>query len=329
MRLAGSVDHHLSGLGEGVVVLGAHRRAVGACALDDADVADGGGSELARLQHLRLVGRRRHQIARLAAVADGDVRARLSGGGRAGVRRNQDQRVLRAVEGRPEELRHAGVQLEEAVALLASRHNVLDGAQESARVGDEEGPRLDLKRELAACPLRELLERLLDGRADGLQVGRLLAAHPADLVPAAQVEHAHRRQLLAQAERQARDARPDGRVGARADVRVHARRLEVVFVDDRLHLRHQLVPDAKGGGGPTHVGLARAAGAEARVEAHAELVATRAAAQLAKGTQLAQRARVVFDAHVEKLAEVRCKLLRAKRNALRRDTRSNGAADFV
>eukprot|EP00965_Chrysotila_dentata_P099296 3283094-Pleurochrysis_carterae.AAC.6 len=62
-----------------------------------------------------------------------------------------------------------------------------------ARVGDEESPRLDFKRDFAARPPRELFERLLDGRADGLRLSRLFAALAVDLVPVTQVEHAHRR----------------------------------------------------------------------------------------------------------------------------------------
>ena len=112
-------------------------------------------------------------------------------------------------------------------------------------------------------------------------------------------------------------------------MRVHARRLEVVRGKDLLDLRHQLMPDPKGRGRAAHVGLARAAAAEARIEAHAKLVPARAAARLAVRGELPQRARVVLDAERQQLGQVSRQLLRAQADPLRRDARSDGPSHLV
>ena len=73
-----------------------------------------------------------------------------------------------------------------------------------------------------------------DGLADDAELGRELVTHPTDLVAAAKVERRHGRQLLDERQREPRDALPHRRVGAGADVRVHARGREVVLLDERL-----------------------------------------------------------------------------------------------
>mmetsp|Transcript_15716 Transcript_15716/g.38954 ORF Transcript_15716/g.38954 Transcript_15716/m.38954 type:complete len:473 (-) Transcript_15716:19-1437(-) len=332
VALAVGVEHDLGALGEGVVVLRAHGRAVGARALDDDHVARRRvGAEGARQEDLGLVRGGGHQVAGLAAVADGDegVVGGADGLALGGLAVHEDERVLRAVERGAEQLGHARVELEEREAALARRDEVLHRGDERTRVGDEEGARLDLELHLDARALGVLLEGRLHRRAHRLQVGARLTLHAAHLVAAAQVEDAHGGDLLAQREREPRHLLPHRRVRARADVRVHARGLQVVLLDDRLHLRHELVPDAEGGGGAAHVGLARAAAAQPRVEAHAQLVGAVPLARLAVRLQLAERARIVLDTEVEQLGQVGRELLRAQADLVRGDARRHRPAHLV
>mmetsp|Transcript_5581 Transcript_5581/g.18582 ORF Transcript_5581/g.18582 Transcript_5581/m.18582 type:complete len:348 (+) Transcript_5581:407-1450(+) len=278
-----SVQHELGTLGEGVVVFGAHRRAICAGALDDDKVADGGiGAQMAASDGLGRIGCGRQQVAALAAVADHHVLAARSRRPRLplGVL-DEHKRVLRAVQRRPEHFGHSGIQLQEGVALRAGGGDVLHGRYQGSRIGDQECTRLNLEGELAAGAAGKRLERLLDWDADDAELGGLLRRHAAHLVPAAQVEHLDRRDLLAQAQRESRNPLPHQRIRAGADVRVDSRRLQVILGEQRLDVGHQLVPDAKRRRRSAHVGLAGAARAEARVEAQAELVGAVAPLDLA------------------------------------------------
>jgi hypothetical protein len=66
-----------------------------------------------------------------------------------------------------------------------------------------------------------------------------------------------------------------------------AQHFELVLCHQRLRLRQQLVPDAEAAVRPAHVGLARAAAAQARVEAQADAAARE---RRAKRIQLVQAA---------------------------------------
>mmetsp|Transcript_22195 Transcript_22195/g.57020 ORF Transcript_22195/g.57020 Transcript_22195/m.57020 type:complete len:363 (-) Transcript_22195:495-1583(-) len=294
------VEQHLRALGEGVVVLRAHPRAVRARAVDHHKVAELGREHRPRLERLRLAGCAREQVARLAAVARDDEGAHRAGRRLRQCRQRRD-RVARAVQRRPQQLGHARVQLEEVVAALPGAHLVLHARQQRARVGDEEGARLDLQLELAAVLGGERLERRLDGLADRGHVGRGLVLHAAHLEAAAQVDRAHVGQLRRQPQRQVRHRLPHRRVRARADVRVHALAGEPVLLQQRLRLWQQLVPDAERRGGPAHVGLARATRAHARVDAQPDLAAR---ARAAEPLELGEGARVHAHAEADNLRDL-------------------------
>mmetsp|Transcript_597 Transcript_597/g.1947 ORF Transcript_597/g.1947 Transcript_597/m.1947 type:complete len:400 (+) Transcript_597:586-1785(+) len=279
---------------------------------------------------LRLVGRGGHEVSGLAAVADDDILSAGRLGGRVSGRVvHEHGRVLRAVQRGAQELRHARVKLEKGVAVGAGGGDVLHCRDEATRVGDEERARLDLEVELAACARRKLFEGALDWLSDDGEVGRRLVRHAADLVPSAEVERGHGRDLLAEGEREAGDALPHRRVGAGADVRVHARGREVVLLDERLHVRKKLVPDAKRGGRAADVRLSGASRAEPGVEPHTELRRAVATPQPPVLCELAQRARVELDPEIEQLGQVGGRLLRGEGDAARRDARRDGAPHLV
>mmetsp|Transcript_9134 Transcript_9134/g.30245 ORF Transcript_9134/g.30245 Transcript_9134/m.30245 type:complete len:522 (+) Transcript_9134:145-1710(+) len=327
VQFPGLPQHGLGCLGEGVVVLGGHARAVGARALDHHEVADLQLAEDALVEGLGLVGGARHEVPGLAAVAHYHVGPVAHPLALLGAR-HRDERVLGAVQGRAEHLGHASVELGERVARLPGGDHVLHGADHGARVGQEERARLDLELELAPGLLGEGDKLVLYGHAHDREVGRLaqLVLHAPDLVAAAQVEGVDGGELAAEVEGHARHLLPHGWVGAGADVGVDALHDEAVLLHDGLDLGEELVPDPKGGGGPAHVGLAGAPRAEAGVEAHAH---AGAGALLPKAIELLQGARVDLDAHADELGKEGGELLGGEGDLFGRHARGHGTAHLV
>eukprot|EP00968_Pinguiococcus_pyrenoidosus_P009585 scaffold743_cov267-Pinguiococcus_pyrenoidosus.AAC.24 len=307
-RRVGQVhEHDLGGFREGVVVLGAHRGAVGAGALDNTEVSDLRLLHHALVHGFRVAGGRRHEIARFAAMPHNHVAGDVPGLGR----RDRDERMLSAVERRSQHFRHARVELQEVASASAGADDVLDLRDQRARVGDQEGAGLDLQPELTAGLLRKLLKVGLDGLAHHGQVRAGLILHAAHLVAATEVQDLDLRELAAQVQAHGAHTLPDLRVGAGADVRVDAHDLVAVLGGDLGALGRPLVPHAKARVRAAHVGLAGAAGAHARVEADAHLAARK---RLAVPLQLAERAGVDLDAHFHQLLEVVGELLAAERD---------------
>eukprot|EP00303_Exanthemachrysis_gayraliae_P009087 CAMPEP_0206000344 /NCGR_PEP_ID=MMETSP1464-20131121/1413_1 /ASSEMBLY_ACC=CAM_ASM_001124 /TAXON_ID=119497 /ORGANISM="Exanthemachrysis gayraliae, Strain RCC1523" /LENGTH=541 /DNA_ID=CAMNT_0053373599 /DNA_START=158 /DNA_END=1780 /DNA_ORIENTATION=- len=332
VRFARAIHEHLRRLGEGVVVLGGHAAAVGSGALDEHQVADLRALQGPVQERLRLARRAGEEVTRLAAVARDNV-GRALGRGRVArrVRGHHNDRVLGAVQGRAEDVRHAGVELHEVVALRprggpAGARHVLHPAQQAACIGHEEGARLDLELELAAVLLREGLEGVAHGGAHLGEVRGHLGPGARHLEPAAQVERLHSRDLAAQLQREARHALPDRGVRPGADVGVHLVRVQAVPLHELQGLREALVPDAEAARGPAHVGLARGARAQAWVEAQAD---ARAGARLAKGLELGQGAGVHHHAELDELRHVLGQLLGAQGELLRGIARGDRAAALV
>jgi hypothetical protein len=131
--------------------------------------------------------------------------------------RHHHLRVLRAIEGRTQHIGHAGVELDECVALRRpGLHNVVHKADERARVGREVGAGLDLEVQLAAVLGGEFLKDILDHRAVRLEVGALVGLHARHLVAAAEVEDRDIRELFAERDGHASRLAPHGRIRARA-----------------------------------------------------------------------------------------------------------------
>ena len=157
-------------------------------------------------------------------------------------------------------------------------------------------------------------------------VGRRLGRHPPHLVPAAEVEDLHRRQLLDEVERHARRALPHGGVGTGADVRVDALHVQVVLRGEVLHLGQELEPDPEAGGRAAHVRLAGAPASEARVEAQPRGPAGEG---LAEALHLRERAEVDLHALFHELGEEVGQFLRREGDALRGHARRKRAPDLV
>ena len=138
--------------------------------------------------------------------------------------------------------------------------------------------------------LRKSHEILLHALADDLQVRRDFAGHAAHLEAAAEAQARDFRQMLHDAEGQARAVGPGVGIGARADVGVHAGDPHAVFRRDGLHLVEVFVPDAEAGGGAAHVGAVAVSRTEAGVDADG---------YLGTGEELAVGAELVHGAGVE------------------------------
>mmetsp|Transcript_39096 Transcript_39096/g.74902 ORF Transcript_39096/g.74902 Transcript_39096/m.74902 type:complete len:303 (-) Transcript_39096:620-1528(-) len=295
-----TINQHLSSLRERVVVLGAHGTAVCASTLHHQDISNLRLAHGALCDGLGLSVRGGHQVARLAAVAHHHVARLLRRRGGAAPGGHHHQRVLRPVQRRPQQLRHARVHLQESVSLFAGGDHVLDGGHDASRVGQEKSSRLNLQVQLAARVLGKRLERLHNRHAHDAEVGGLLRCHAAHLVASPQVERVHRVKLAAQVQRHARHLLPHRRVRARPDVRVHAHNLQVVLGHNLLDLGQQLEPDAKAGPRAAHVGLACTPRPESRVESYAHLAAWEG---LAEALKLCEGARIDLGALVHQIRE--------------------------
>lgn len=82
------------------------------------------------------------------------------------------------------------------------------------------------------------------------------------------------------------------------------------------------MPDAEGGGGPADIGLARAAGAEAGVEAQTDLGARE---RFPEGLQLTQGTRVDAEALLDELGEKVGELLGGQRDVRVLETCARGS----
>ena len=246
----------------------------------------------------------------------------LTGGG------DGHEGVLRGVQGRPEHLGHARVQLEEdvTVRVVGRLHLVLHGAHDGAGVGEEEGAGLNLELQLPSSLLRELLEELLHRGAHHLKVGGFLVGHAPNLVAAAQVESLDGGKLSDEVQGHAAGLLPHRGIGTGPDVRVNAIDDQAVPLHNLLRLGEELVPDAKRRGRAADVGLAGAAGTQPGVEPQADLGAGE---HDAVRLELRQRARVHLQALVHELREEVRELLRGERDLIVLESSLDCAVNFV
>ena len=339
MGLAVAPHQHLGRLGKAVVVLGTHAAAVGPASVHDANVANGGRSELPLAQALGLPGQGGHEISALAAMSyDDDALGigpdvvRL-----AGARQDGDG-MDGTIQGRAEDVGHAGIELEEGMSPLPGGHDlVLDGAHEGTGVGHEVRAGFDLEAELPAGLLGKVLKDLGDRGANLLQVGGGLARIAAHLVPPSEVAGRDGVPDLAEGEGLGGHLLPDGGIAARADVGVDALDYQAVLFHhfDDGTVGDELVPDAKAGGGSADVGLGESrrgggepAGPDAGVDPDADDLSLPGVVP-PDALDLRQRAGVDLDAQVDQFGKVPGQLLGGEGDVLGGDARRHGPADLV
>ena len=339
MWLAIGIDQHLGRLGKAVVVLGTHPGAVRAAAIHHADVPNGRRPQLPLSQALGLAGEGGHEIATLAAVADDDDGLGVGADVGALAAPGEDGEGMDGpVQAGAEDVGHAGIELEEGVAAVAGRDDlVLDGADEGTGVGDEVRAGFDLELNLSAGVVRKVAKHLRDGGANLLQVRGGLSRIPPDLVPAAEVAGRDGVPNLAERQTLGRHRLPDGGIGSRSDVGVDPLDDQTVFGDHVGDgaVRNKFVPDAEGGRGSSDVGLGEtrgrggeSTGTDAGVDADADDLPL-AGVVLTDALDLRQGAGVDLDAQVHQFGKVGGQLLRRQRYVLGRNTGLHGTPDLV
>lgn len=167
--------------------------------------------------------------------------------------------------------------------------------QEHAGIGKHECAWFDLQLELSPCLRCKLLQRFREHPTYFTDVGPFLIGHAVYLEAPAQVHCHHRRKLAAKVKAEIAHVVPHFGVGAAANVRVYPLNHEVVLRSDRLGFVQQFVPDTEGCVRSSHVSPACPARAQPRVDSDPYAVPL-AVVQLAYGSQLQERARVVKHA---------------------------------
>mmetsp|Transcript_28586 Transcript_28586/g.84189 ORF Transcript_28586/g.84189 Transcript_28586/m.84189 type:complete len:304 (+) Transcript_28586:611-1522(+) len=265
MSLPLLIDQNLGSLGEAVVILGGHPRAVRAAAVHHHHIPDLGLSQFSLRERLRFAVLGRHEIAALAAVSHDHHALGIGAYFVVESRSGKDGDGMDgAIQRGTEDVRHARVELEEGVGTFPlGRDLILNGRYEGAGHGDEVRPRLDLELELPpSVLLGKVTELVGDGCADLLQVRGGLPRIPSDLVPSPKVERGDGIEHLAERQRSQRDTLPYLGIGPGTDVGVYPFDSQSVLIDDGRDgtVRHVFVPYPEGRRRSSDVGLGESRG---------------------------------------------------------------------
>mmetsp|Transcript_26938 Transcript_26938/g.59385 ORF Transcript_26938/g.59385 Transcript_26938/m.59385 type:complete len:559 (-) Transcript_26938:202-1878(-) len=337
--LALEVDHDLGGFGEGVVVLGAHARAVGTTSVHDEQVSDFGLSQASFCQIFWLTRLRGHQIPTFAAMPDDDdvfgFRSDLVGLTGSG---EDGHRVDGSVKRRTKDVGHSRIEFQKGVASVSGCENlVLDGRDQGSAHGYQVGSGLDFQFQFTSAVLfGELTEGVRDGSPDFLQVSGDFALDASDLVSTSQVQGFDGRPDLAERQGFRGDLLPNGWVATGSDVRVDSFDDQAVLGDNVGDgaVLEQGVPDSERRSRPTDVCLrksgsrrGKSTGTGSRVDTDTDLLSG-SFEGLSDAFDLRHGASVDLDAQLDEIGKVFWKFLCTKTDVFGWDTGFHGTFDL-
>mmetsp|Transcript_21545 Transcript_21545/g.53423 ORF Transcript_21545/g.53423 Transcript_21545/m.53423 type:complete len:454 (-) Transcript_21545:91-1452(-) len=336
--LALEIDHNLGSLGEGVVVFGAHSRAVGTASVHDQEISDFGLSQCSLGEVLGLSGLGCHQITTLAAVTnDNDVFRfgsnilRLSSSGKNG------HGVDGSVERWTKHIGHSRIEFQKGVASLPGGEDlVLDGRYQSTAHGNKVGSGFDFQSQFTSVFFGKLTEGVSDGSTNALQISRYLSLDTSDLVSSTKIQSFDGIPDLAEGKGFGGDLLPDRGVASGSNVCVDSFNGKSVFGNNVWDgsVVKKGIPDSKRRGRSSDVRLGKSARRRRKttrtgsgVDANANLLSS-SLKGLSDAFHLRHGAGVDLDSHLDEIGKVVGKLLRTETDVFRRDSGVHGALDL-